>query len=91
MLSDWLTIQGKSTLRDTGLASCLIRITGSETSLHHAVVMDHKEMVKILLEVSADIETIDLADHTSIDCAAPPGKDRNNRPGHTPLISAAEA
>lgn len=53
--------------------------------------MDHKEVVKILLEAGADIETMDLADHISIDCAAPPGNDRKNRSGHTPLISAAEA
>lgn len=32
--------------------------------------MDHIEVVQILLEAGADIETTDLADHVPIDCAA---------------------
>jgi len=52
--------------------------------LHHAVVIDHKYVVKILLEAGADIETTDLADHIPIGCAAPPGNDKNRSGRVTP-------
>ncbi|KAE8164833.1 ankyrin repeat-containing domain protein [Aspergillus tamarii] len=61
------------------------------TPLHHAVAMDHTEIVKALLKAGSDIETTDLADHIPLMFAAPCGNDKENRSGHTPLISAVEA